>query len=310
MLLLIIFTLDFTIGKMLGYLYFKQECGRQYRATFSIEKTTEDILIFGSSRAYHHYIPSIIESQLNVSCYNTGSPGQFILYNYATLKAILKRYSPKIIIVDITPGEFRINSEGYDRLSSLLPYYQKHEEIRPIVDLRGPFERIKLLSSIYPFNSSLLMILGGNSDYFKKKNTDQKGFKPLAGIWNQPIEPEITYNKYKLDNKKVECYENFIKDCMNKHIQLFVIISPTFKRSKNSEYSVSIAQEIAKRNNTKFFDYSNDSTFTNNATLFNDITHLNETGAIVFSNIVINNIRNIIETGPKETYTALPNSKI
>jgi hypothetical protein len=287
---LIIFTLDFAIGKLISNLYFKQKTGRQYRATYSIEKTNEAILIFGSSRAYHHYIPSVIEDKLKKSSYNTGSPGQYTVYNYAVLKSVLKRYSPQIILLDISPGEFGIGSETYDRLSFLLPYYQKHEEIRPIVNLRSPYERIKVLSSIYPFNSSLLMILGGNSAYFIKKNIDQKGYKPLLETLNQPIEPDTTYSTYSLDNNKVNSYEKFIKDCIDKNIKLFVFISPTFIKSKNSEYSVVVAKEIAKRNNIAFFDYSNDTTFTNNPKLFADIGHLNETGSKVFSNLITDSL--------------------
>ena len=158
LLLFIVFLLDFSIGKTLRYFYFKQECGREYRATYAIEKTTDDILIFGSSRAYHHYIPTIIEDKLKQSCYNTGSPGQFLLYNYATFKAISKRYTPKVMILDVSPDDLGVDEDSYDRLSFLLPYYKNHPEIRPIVDLKSPFEKFKLLSSIYAFNSSSILI--------------------------------------------------------------------------------------------------------------------------------------------------------
>ena len=116
LLLFIIFLLDFSIGQILRYFYFKSECGRQYRATYAIEKTTADVLIFGSSRAYHHYIPPLIENKLKQSCYNTGSPGQYLLYNYATLKAVLKRYTPKIIILDVTAGDLKT---GYEHLDDI-----------------------------------------------------------------------------------------------------------------------------------------------------------------------------------------------
>jgi len=283
---------DFTVGNCLEYFYFKQKSGRQYRATYSIEKTNEDILIFGSSRAYHHYIPSIITSRTNLSCYNTGSPGQFILYNYATLKATLKRYTPKVVILDIMPTDFRKDLESYDRLSFLLPYYKKHEEIRPIIYLRGSFEKYKLLSSIYPYNSSILMILGGNSEYIKKRNIDQMGYKPLNEIWNKPIQSLSNSSQYELDFKKIECYENFIIDCKNKGIRLFIIVSPSYIIRGHTEFTVSIAQKIAAKYNIKFYDYTNVTTFTSNASLFADPGHLNNNGAKLYTNIVIDKILN------------------
>ena len=119
----IVFVLDYSFGNLLRYFYFKQESGLQYRTTYSIEKTTADILIFGSSRANHHYYPNVFENRMKQSCYNVGRDGNSVLYHSAVLKGVLKRYSPKIVILDIVYGEFRQNQDSYDRLSSLLPYY-------------------------------------------------------------------------------------------------------------------------------------------------------------------------------------------
>src|SRR5882762_3088655 len=91
LLLIIVFILDFSIGHVLRYYFYKQECGRQYRAIYAIDKTKADVLVFGSSTAYHHYVPPVIEKKLNETCYNVGSPGQGILFEYAVLKAVLKR---------------------------------------------------------------------------------------------------------------------------------------------------------------------------------------------------------------------------
>ena len=289
LLLFIVFLFDFTIGKTLSYFYFKQECGRQYRATYAIEKTTADVLIFGSSRAYHQYVPGVIEDRLKQSCYNTGSPGQFLLYNYATLKAILKRYSPKLIILDVSPGDLRVEKESYERLSFLLPYYRKHEEIRPVVDLKSPLEKFKLLSSIYAFNSSFLMIAGGNSEYFKKKATDIKGYKPLFGIWNGPIEIGNS-EEYKIDSTKTNIFTDFIKDCRQAKTELFIVCSPSYAKFNHTEYSISIIEKIAKEQNTGFIDFTNDTFFTNHPNLFDDPGHLNDNGAKIFSNKLIDTI--------------------
>lgn len=289
LLLFIVFLFDFSIGQTLRYFYFKQECGREYRATYAIEKTTADILIFGSSRAYHQYIPTIIEDKLKQSCYNTGSPGQFLLYNYATFKAISKRYTPKVMILDVSPGDLGVDKDSYDRLSFLLPYYKKHPEIRPIVDLKSPFEKFKLLSSIYPFNSSLLMIAGGNSEYFKKRTTDIKGYKPLYGTWNSPIKTSIS-EPYQLDSVKINFLKSIIEDCHHEGIKLFVICSPTYIQYVKTDYSISVIEKIAKETNTAFMDFTDDTFFTTRPELFDDPDHLNNSGAVIFTKRVIDSI--------------------
>ena len=38
-----------------------------------------DVLIMGSSRAHHHYVPEIISDSLGLSCYNTGKDGNGII---------------------------------------------------------------------------------------------------------------------------------------------------------------------------------------------------------------------------------------
>lgn len=82
----IVFILDYSIGNVLRYFYFKQESGLQYRTTYSIEKTRADVLIFGSSRANHHYNPIVFENRLKQSYYNVGRDGNFIFYHSAVLK--------------------------------------------------------------------------------------------------------------------------------------------------------------------------------------------------------------------------------
>ncbi|HXS59927.1 MAG TPA: hypothetical protein VN703_03845, partial [Candidatus Sulfopaludibacter sp.] len=121
------------IGNLLRTFYFKQQSGLQCRTTYSIEKTTANVLIFGSSAANHDYQTNTFTKRLDTSFYNTGRDGISIFYEYAVLKAILKRYTPKIIILDFDQEEFIKNEASYDRLSALLPYYINHPEIRSII---------------------------------------------------------------------------------------------------------------------------------------------------------------------------------
>ena len=80
---------DQGIGTILKFFYFRQESGDGYRTTYAIDSTIADILIFGSSRANHSYVPEIFEDKLHYTFYNTGRDGNFILYNYAIFKAII-----------------------------------------------------------------------------------------------------------------------------------------------------------------------------------------------------------------------------
>ncbi|MEI6752107.1 MAG: hypothetical protein WCK78_02970 [Paludibacter sp.] len=283
--------MDFAIGNLLSYFYFKQESGLQYRTTYSIEKTTADVLIFGSSRANHHYKPEVFEKELNLNYYNVGRDGSSILYHYAVLNAILKRYIPKMIILDLNDSEFRQSQETYERLSSLLPYYRKHPEIRSIIELRSKYEKYKLYSSIYPYNSVLSTIIIGNTKRNKERKGDNLGYIPLNMTWTEEIKINNNEEKYPIDSLKVKMFLGFVTKCKSANIRLYVVFSPFYVKYIREDYSVKLAKEITKKYNIIFFDYSNDSTFITKKSFFADFGHLNDQGAKFFSKKIIEQIK-------------------
>lgn len=290
--IVILFLLDFSIGSVLRYFYFKQHSGLLYRTTYSLDSTRAQMLIFGSSTANHHYYPDAFEKRMHLSVYNTGRDGNSIFYPYSILLSTLKRYSPKIVILDFDVKNFLKDQESYDRISSLLPYYDKHPEIRPIIQLKSPNEKYKLLSKIYPFNSLLFTIAIGNSEFNRSRenNNDDKGYVPLTEIWNRKILKDTSNSKYKLDKNKINIFRHFIKDCDNYKVKLYIVISPRFVIRTFKDSSIVTAQKIANQVNIPFYDFSNDTTFLNHANFFADQGHLNDRGARIFSNKVIDSI--------------------
>lgn len=288
---LLIFALDFTIGNTLRYFFFKQESGLQYRATFAIEKTKADILIFGSSRACHHYIPSTFEQQTGLSCYNAGRYGSPILYHLAVLKGVLKRYHPKMIVLDLNLQDFEERAGSYDVLSSLLPYYKTHPEMRYIIEMRGKYERLKLISNIYPFNSEMLTIAIGNTELNKKRQNDIAGFVPLTGKWDGIVEDYRFPQNYKLDGNKVQAFKTFITDCKKANVKLFVVCSPYLSKNRIKESTIEMGRAITQENEIPFFDYSNFKPLLKTG-LYQDFPHLNQDGAKLFSDLVVADILN------------------
>ena len=275
---------DLIVGKFLRNLYFKQTSGLYYRTTYAIDSTEAEVLIFGSSRANHHYVPEIFEETLKLSCYNTGRDGNSILYNYAIFESVIKRYSPKLIILDIVPGDMSFSDYSYERLTSLLPYYKDHPEIRETVHLRGQFEKYKLISSIYPFNSSLITILIGTSELNKERKPDIKGYIPLYGIMQDTIPVRKSFSSDKLDKNKLQALEAIFKTCNEKGVQIVLVTSPYFAQIE-MDYSQNLVSELCDKYQIDFLDYSKSDVFINSATSFVDFQHLNQEGAIMFSKI-------------------------
>jgi len=281
--LVLVYIADYTIGYMLKLYYFKQDSGFQYRTTYAIEETKAEILIFGSSRAKNHYHPNIIEERLKMTYYNVGRDGNHIFYNYALLKLILKRYSPKIVVLDLVKGEFKETSESYEKISALLPYYDSYPEISSIIELRGKYERIKLLSKIYPYNSSIFSIAVGNTDFNKNRYVDMQGFVPWRKKIQCPPKTDTIYAEYKIDSVKVNLFESFIKDCNSQGVKLYIVVSPYYLISDITDSSIEKGIAIAEKYGVELLNYSQDTNFKLHCDFFADITHLNEDGAKLFT---------------------------
>jgi len=247
--LIIAILLDLGIGEILKLFYFRQTSGTDYRTRYSIENTRDDLLIFGASTAVHGYIPTTFETRLNLSAYNVGRDAMSILYDYAVLKAVLKRYVPKMIILAFDKEEFSINQESYDVLSALLPFYKIHPGIDSIINMKGRYEKYKTLSSIYPYNS----ISAGNQAVNKKKKEDIKGFIPVNKTWIDAIKFDSSS-----DYNKVRLFESFIVNCISSNIELYIIVSPSFAKTTYTSKSLALGRAIAEKYKISFLDYSQD----------------------------------------------------
>jgi hypothetical protein len=261
-----------------------------YRTTYAIDSTNAEILVFGSSRANHHYVPDVFMKYLKGTFYNAGREGNFILYNYAVFKAVISRYTPEVIIFDLNSDELFHDKESYDRLSSLLPYYKDHAEIREIINLRGPFERVKIVSEIYPYNSKILTIIAGNLKMNHKRKDDVFGYVPLNKTISDTSLRNLSTIQGTIDKNKVNALKSIIRVCKEKGIGLFIVVSPVYARVEKND-SLKLLAQITATENIQFYDLTGDSIILANPGFFQDQDHLNNRGAEYFSEIIANRIR-------------------
>jgi len=309
----VIVVTDRLFGLILRRLYFNQTGGQDYSLSYVLSKCDADIVIFGNSRAQHHYDSRIISAGMKMSCYNAGlDGGHSILLPYAEIKVLTERYSPKIIVMEFFPTGIVHFDGDYDRLSVLLPYYQDYPAIHSFLQLRGPYEKIKLMSSIYPFNSDIINIIGFNTNTRIARRHDYEGYIPLNEVLNPEIlkiKPEyvsrsIMRTQSSLDTNMVNALENIISICKEKNIALYIINSPVYHMVNEIQTPASgvakISLDIIHRNHVNFLDFSNDPAFVGHPELFADKGHLNYKGAKVFSNMVINSLSKTIENNAEK----------
>lgn len=301
--ILFLFVLDRTSGALMKYLFFSQQSGKYYRMSYAINETKADIVIFGSSRAHTQYIPSIISKKLNLSCYNAGVKGEGILFASAIQDMMLERHKPNVIILNIDPALLDKFPKFYERISDLLPHYGNHpEEMKIYIELKGKYEFIKLLSKLYPYNSKILYII----KYFFKPQPDYNGYTPMYeklrfNNYDSNVDMKDFYNNDEsdLDSNYVDCFNNFVANSLNAKAKLIFVLSPFYLpvgvKDNIIKYCVSLRNmnSIAEKYHIPFIDFSNDPLFTLNNNLFDDISHLNDEGANLFSEKLADSLNNI-----------------
>lgn len=286
----IIICFDFTLGHFLRTVYFMQNHGEDYKTTYCLEENRAELLVFGASSAHHHYHPDVFDT-LGLSFFNCGRDGDFIFYQQALIRATLRRYKPEIIILDINEEDFYERPDSYDRLASLLPYYKTHPEIREIIEMKSRFEKLKLISRIYPFNSQVISAITGYLDINNKQSEEQKlyGYDPLYNTWQRPIRTQDA-DEQSFDNRKIEAFRGIINECKRENVKLLVVVSPVYIKRNCRIKFIDLAEEVAQSENIPFLDFSDNELLISDNRYFSDIVHLNNEGAKIFSAMVVEKI--------------------
>ena len=266
-LLLILAVGDFLIGKGMDYVYENVMSGGQRRNNFIANEMDADILVFGSSRAIHHYNAQLIQDSLGLSCYNCGQDGNGIMLDYGRLLLVKKRYTPKCVIVDVTPGYDLLKSTDGIDLGWLRPYYDNEGIKAMFADIDGK-EKYKMLSSAYRYNSFFLTRL---ASYLSGKVEEDKtkGFMPID---SRPG-----------DSKLIDLAAGS---------RLYFVISPVWYDMKTRrEEEIKPLKAICQQKGIPLVDFTNHPKYLRNDSLFNDGTHLNSLGADIFSRDIVQILR-------------------
>lgn len=271
-------------------LFFNYSTRGNRKVIYTIEEANADVYFFGSSRAHHNFVPSVFSDSLNLKCANVGRDGQGIYYHLAILNVLLKRSKPKIVVFELLTSDYsRTDEKTYkDRLSILLPFFDKHPELEDIIMKRGPSEKFKLFSKLYPYNSLIFNIIKSLLDKDIKETFD--GYEPLFGTYIQEIKKIDDNQIINNDPEKLMLLKEFFKRLRDIDCDIYVIRAPTYaiidRIPKNEEL-----ENIFAEYDINYYDYQQDTLFLQHPDWFMDIGHLNHTGATYFSQEIAHQIK-------------------
>lgn len=252
------------VGSGFGFEYLKSHAkgGDTYKNYYLAEKCEDDVLILGSSRAARHYVPSVFEDLLELTCYNAGEPGCGIIPAYAQYKMVVERHKPQLVIFEVTPNYDYYISDDYSKYLGRIRQYGYKDAVRELYSSFGDkWDNVKALSNMYRNNSSIVHNL---LDQFS--HSFNKGYEPLYGILSlSAIEKSETENKknkknnkdYTIDTLKLQYVQKLIQATKRDTVPLVFVISPSYyvlTYEERKQYNEAI--ELAQAYSIPFLDCS------------------------------------------------------
>jgi len=283
--------IDAVSGILLNHFFFQQK----RKLTYGLEQCNEDVLLFGSSRTQHHLNSKIIADSIGLSVYNLGSGGQNIFYHYVILKSALARYVPKVVVLQIETIDIYKTPATWneEKLSAFFPYYYRDENVQEVVNLRSNYERYKMLSNLYCYNSEIvsigvLKIINNNTEMAYRNG----GYIPISEEPHYKGTFSTVENEFgqEVDTLKLEYINKFISLCKDNNVECILVITPWFADFSDNYQFVNEVSKLSLTYNIPFLNYINDKEFMR-ADYFKDKKHLNSKGANVFSSKFASDIK-------------------
>lgn len=283
----LLFICDKIIVRLEDKMYSTKDNKLNY-ATYNNDNT--EIVILGSSRASHHYVPSILTDSLGMSCVNLGVDGKGILYNYALFHMLVQHNSPRIIIYEFGGFDWEDNGEAtYANNEHLAPIYGKYKTTDTLINNVGKnYSTILSILNTYKYNGRLHNVLI-NTHHIANHN----GYQPLYGErkvieQNEPNNANETIEQIPIHPDKIDYLKRLIKECKERDIMLVFAMSPTMKSIGTT--NMEILSEICG-DRIPIWDYRKQ--FNQNE-LFKDDTHMNDAGAKVYTSQIAVELKRII----------------
>ena len=279
----ILAVIDLGFGFACEWLQEHAKGGRMKSVRQAALEQTADIVIMGSSRAHHHYVPQIITNVTGLSAYNAGVDGNGIVLATGLYNMITERYTPKIIIYDVEPA-FDINVYADDdnntRYIGELRPYSWDPQVKGVICRVDPSEQYKTLSSMFRYNSKIMDLL---KDQVVLSGYTSDGYAPLEGEMKTVPKKKSTEKTNECDSIKLKMMEEFISRMSQSETKLIVVASPKYGATSSKVFTP--IKELCNLYNIEFWDYYNNPDF-QKMEYFKESMHLNDNGAKVFTKCI------------------------
>ncbi len=261
---------------------FRHRVKHKFTRIFNSEVNPE-IMIFGSSVAYHQFDPELIKVNSTDKAYNMGWDGVFFVQYSALIKQYLTYQTNCKVLVMACDFDNLGKNELITRPDLMLAYlnnpfvYHSLHEIEPGNMLKAryvPGYKLTLLNKAFYKDIA-----------FAGKNEDKlSGYDPIDIPWDvtDSVKPfTARYNDTIFNELRA-----VVDEVAAKGIKVVIVMTPVYEEGykliTNAEEIKDKYRSLVKKN-VYYFDYTVDS-ICRSKEYFHNYSHLNKTGATLFSN--------------------------
>ena len=255
-------------------------------------KISNEIVIYGSSRAVVQIDPRIIEDSLQQSCYNLGIDGHNFWLQYFRHKEFLSYNKvPKLIIhsLDVTTLTDRGDLFNSDQF---LPYLLLDKTIQSNTQDYNFFSGWDFKVPMVRFMGNERAMLHAAKLLFKEQPDTVgriNGYQAEPKTWNADFEIARkklpTYN-IEVDSGALNLFKSYLRECSDQQIRIIFVYTPQYIEGQqfiqNKEYILNIYRSLGKAYNIPFLDYSDDPICQSKVYFYNS-GHLNKVGSALFT---------------------------
>lgn len=259
-----------------------------------------DVLIMGSSRAWHHVDPHLVDSSLNMESYNMGIDG----YHFSmqiTKYDIYRNYNikPTGIIYIVDHFSFDKRDDLFNKYQ-FIPYFNDTIITNKLKEYKGfSWEHFNI--PFYQYSGSQEICLAGLVEFMgikSFKSDKYKGFRAENKNWESNFDLEKTENpkgKYASVNREVvDELDNFLSEVKSEGIEIVMVYAPEYiefqKYVINRDQIIDLYEHLARKNDIEFIDYS-DHQICLDKQYFYDPVHMNLKGSNIFTKDLMNHLK-------------------
>ena len=237
-----------------------------------------DVVIMGTSRANNHFVTDLFEKK-GLKSFNYGISGSHLFETSLLLKVMIaNKFQIKNLILE---ADLSICNEKRDEgiTARFMPYIHTNSIIKEHYKNEIDFKQLYYVPFYRYIKFDAKIGFREVYEVLSKKPTNtlyNKGYYPLISDKKGSMKNDISTLKV-IRNKY---YEEIKKICNQNNINLIVVMTPMCKNTKGLDYFDNVKKQYPEINN-----------FENTVTddrYFASCGHLNNEGAIIYTNHIIN----------------------